>query len=286
MTSATVLGLVLAVASAVAFNASYLLQFKGSAHAPAVTLRHPLASLHGLARSRVWLAGTLLGATGMVLFWLALAGAPLSLVQTFVTGGLIFCVPMATYGLHHTVSRPERIGVVVMAAALAALTIGVGRAAGHTPDVLPAVGFVLGCCLAAAALAKVPGIRRGEALGLASGILFAAADLSTKVLTEQHSLLTSPWLIPVVVCNVAAFFAFSRALQIGRALPVIALMTAGTNVVSIAGAVWLLGDSLGTSPVLGTAHVIAFAAVGFAAWLLAPVQTALNAPAAAAPATV
>ncbi|MCW2967561.1 MAG: hypothetical protein JWM71_1333 [Solirubrobacteraceae bacterium] len=286
MTSGELLGLVLAMASALAFNVSYLLQYRGSADAPAVTIRHPIASLRGLIRNRAWTAGAGLGLVGMVLFWLALASAPLSLVQTFVTGGLVFCVPLATRVLRHTVTGPERIGVVLMAIALAALTIGVAPSGGRLPALAPAIGFVGGCLAVAVGLALARGPRRGEALGLASGVLFAAADLSTKVLTDGHSagaLLTSPWLLPAIAGNVAAFFAFSRGLQTGRPLAVIALMTAGTNVISIGGGVWLLGDSLGSGVPLGILHVAAFAVVGVAAWLLAPVQAALNLPAVVRP---
>ena len=74
----------------------------------------------------------------------------------------------------------------------------------------------------------------------------------------------------------AAFFCFQRALQTGRAVPVIALMTAATNVVAILGGVAVLGDRLGSSPPLQALHAAAFALVVAAAWRLAPTQAALQ----------
>jgi hypothetical protein len=53
------------------------------------------------------------------------------------------------------------------------------------------------------------------------------------------------------------------------------LMTAATNVSSIAGAFVVFGDPLGRTPVLAAAHAVAFALVFVAAWRLAPAQAGL-----------
>jgi hypothetical protein len=59
-------------------------------------------------------------------------------------------------------------------------------------------------------------------------------------------------------------------------MPVIALMTAGNNVVSIIGGLAVFGDPLGHRPAMAVMHVAAFALIVFAAWLLAPAQAALT----------
>jgi hypothetical protein len=87
--------------------------------------------------------------------------------------------------------------------------------------------------------------------------------------------LRSPWLEAAAVTSVAAFFCFQRGLQAGNALPVIALMTAGTNVVSVLGGLVVFGDPLGRRPGPIVVHAAAFIAVGLAAWLLAPAQAAV-----------
>nr|MDQ6914477.1 hypothetical protein [Actinomycetota bacterium] len=73
-----------------------------------------------------------------------------------------------------------------------------------------------------------------------------------------------------------AFFCFQRALQTGPAVPVIGLMTAATNLVSILGGLAVLGDPLGRTPALAALHVGAFALVIVAAWRLAPTQATLQ----------
>ena len=85
----------------------------------------------------------------------------------------------------------------------------------------------------------------------------------------------SPWLPAAVLATGGAFFCFQRALQTGRALPVIALMTATTNLVSILGGLVVLAEPLGRTPALTALHVCAFVLMGVAAWLLAPAQAAL-----------
>jgi hypothetical protein len=60
-------------------------------------------------------------------------------------------------------------------------------------------------------------------------------------------------------------------------MPVIALMTAGTNVVSIIGGLVVFGDPLGHRPAMAVVHVLAFVVVALAAWLLAPAQAAVTA---------
>jgi hypothetical protein len=273
--SALATGLVLAVAASVALNGCYLLQHAGSREAGAVSLMRPLATLRGLLGSRRWVAGAALGMTGWAMHIGALARAPLSLVQAFVSGGLILAVPMAGALLgHHPLPR-ERWGLLALAAALAMLAIGMANRRGAI-DVTGLGAYIV---LSAA----LPLTRRsGPALGLAGGILYGGADMAIKALTVvAHvrggvAILGSPWLPAAVLATVGAFFCFQRGLQIGRPLPVIGLMTAATNVVSIGGGLLVLGDPLGATPALSTLHLLAFALVVVATWWLAPTQAALT----------
>jgi hypothetical protein len=90
--------------------------------------------------------------------------------------------------------------------------------------------------------------------------------------------LASPWLIAAIVASIGAFFCFQRALQSGKPMPVIALMTAGNNIVSIIGGLAVFGDPLGHRPAIVLFHLAAFVLIVVAAWLLAPTQAAVTAP--------
>jgi hypothetical protein len=165
-----------------------------------------------------------------------------------------------------------------MAAALAALAGGVTAAAGQA-SVAELLGFGALVAAVAGALAFA-GMRhrRPALLAAAGGALYGAADVAIKELTQAHDLaavLLSPWLAFAATTTCAAFFAFQRSLQEGSAVAAIALMTAGTYLVSIAGGVVLLGDSLGRGAATTTLHAAALVVVIAAAYRLAGSQAAL-----------
>jgi drug/metabolite transporter (DMT)-like permease len=271
--SGLVAGLALAVVASCALNAAFLFQHAGVATAPAVTVRHPVSVLRGLIASRAWVGGLALGLSGWALHVAALTRAPLSLVQAFVAGGLALTVPAARRWLRQPVTRREAAAVAAMAGALALLAIGTsgeGRSAGFSAAALAA--WIGAAALLAALLAAAPANgRRAETLGLAGGVLYGAADTAIKALTAGWS---PALLVAAALTTAGAFFAFQRGLQLGRAVPVIALMTAGTYVVSILAGVAVFGDPLGGGA-LAVAHAGAFAVVVGAAWVLAPAQAGI-----------
>jgi hypothetical protein len=276
--SPVVIGATLAVAASVALNGGFLIQHVGAVSAPAVTAVHPLRTMRGLLSARTWVVGGALGMGGWALHIAALTHAPLSLVQAFVAGGLALTAPAARRWLHRPVGPSDVVAVVAMAAALAVLSGGVTAASGRTS----AAGLVaFGACVTAGAGAlAAAGLRRRRPalLAAAGGVLYGAADVGIKELTEAHGLagvLLSPWLAFAAVTTCAAFFAFQRSLQEGNAVAAIALMTAGTYLVSIGGGVVLLGDSLGQGAVTTTLHGAAFVIVIAAACRLATSQAAL-----------
>lgn len=277
------IGLSLALVASVALNLSYLLQHMGSAQVARIDIRRPVRAMRGLLSSRLWLVGGALGIAGWGLHIGALTKAPLSLVQAFLVGGIAVVVPVAVRVLHHRLSAGEVLGIALMAVALLMLTLGRGHVGTHSsfrPWAL-AVYLLITCGLGAALLAIHA--RRAQALGLAGGVLYGAADVAIKALTGiagRHGaagVLASPWLYAAIAASIGAFFCFQRGLQSGKALPVIALMTAGTNVVSIVGGLTVFGDPLGHRPVRIFVHVTAFVLVAVAAWLLAPAQAAVTA---------
>src|SRR5690349_19882042 len=169
MTSTTI-GVLLAVAAAVALNASYLMQHAGSSSTAAIDPRRPVATLLTLLRSPIWAAGGAIGMTGWALHIGALREAPLSLVQAFVAGGLALTAPMAALGLRRRPARGETEAVALMVIALALLSIGLsgGRHASFTPLAL-AAALALLATLAAVLVSVVDGERRPLALGAAGG---------------------------------------------------------------------------------------------------------------------
>jgi hypothetical protein len=273
--SATATGAVLALCAAVALNGSYLVQHAGSARAADVDVRRPLASLASLLRSPVWTLGAVAGCCGWALHIAAMREAPLSVVQAFVAGGLALAVPMAAFGLHRPVVAREVQAIALMALALALLALGLHDSGRHASFTTTTLAIWAGASVVASVLfaARTQGARRPLGLGIAGGLLYGAADLCLKAVTGLHGaahIVLSPWLATGLMCTAGAFFAFQRGLQSERPVTVIALMTAATNVSSIAGAFAVFGDPLGSTPGLRIAHAVAFAVVIAAGWWLAP----------------
>lgn len=280
--SGVFLGLALAVGAALALNGSYLLQHLGSAGAPAVSVLRPIATMRGLLGSRIWAIGAAAGMLGWAMHVLALSQAPLSLVQAFVAGGLALTVPLSGRLLRRKPTPAENRAIAAMAVGLALLAIGTGG--GVTTVFAPwgLAGFLGSAIAVAAVLAALPlPSGRANALGLAGGTLYGAADAAIKALTgvATHgglmAVVSSPWIGFAAVTTCGAFFCFQRGLQSGTAISVIALMTAATNVVSIGGGFAVFHDSLGATPLLAGVHAAAFGLTLLAAWRLAPVQATL-----------
>lgn len=277
------LGLMLAVLGSLALNGSYLLQHAGANAAPPVDVRRPVATVRGLLSSRVWLIGAAVGSVGIVLHIAALARAPLAYVQAFLAGGIALLAPAAVILLRHRLSRSEIAGAVLMAVALVLIAAGLGDASPHGAFADEHLAAYLGggvvVALALVALGRGP--RRAHALGLAGGFLYGVGDAGVKAVTHIlgedgiPGVLTSAWPYITFGLMTLGFFAFTRGLQTGRALPVIALMSAGTNVVSIAAGFVVFGDPIGSGTAFVVLHVIGFLLVGVAAWLLAPAQAAI-----------
>src|SRR5215208_2819333 len=89
------LGILLALACAVATQLGFLYKHKGANAAPKVDVRHPLRTVRSLFASR-WFAIGMGIATGAWFFHVAaLAFAPLSVVQAVLSTGVVILAVMA-----------------------------------------------------------------------------------------------------------------------------------------------------------------------------------------------
>lgn len=277
MTAATGVGLGVALAAALVQNCGFLLQHRGARDLAAVNVRAPVSTLRMLGASPMWVGGLGLGLGGFVLHVLAISLAPLSLVQAFVAGGLAFSVPLAAVSLGAPLAAAERRAVLVMAAALVVLPLGLRVSPPHRP---PPAGALAGFCAVVAIIGLTSAAvasrgNRAAGLGIAAGALYGVLDTIIKELTElAHSgglarAVALPWFLAAAAVISAAFFAFQRALQSDRPLTAIALMEATADGSSILAGFVVFGDRLGTTTLAIVAHLLAFVVVAIAASTLA-----------------
>jgi len=131
-----------------------------------------------------------------------------------------------------------------------------------------------------------PARHHGIMLAAAAGILFGVCNIGVKALTGIGGLTgvmgvaLSPWLWVALAGSAAAFYASARSLQVGDAVPVIAITGTAANVASIAGGIVIFGDPLPGDALGIIIQAIAFVLVIVASALTpAPVRAARGIPA-------
>jgi hypothetical protein len=273
VSSGTVVGLVLALASAVVINLAYLRQHDAAAGLPALSARHPIHSVGLLFGDRAWLLGFGMESGGFLLYVAALALAPLSLVQSIAAGGIGVLAFASARVAKRRLTRVEIAGVLLSVLGLAALAVSlVGGKAKEGGGELGPILLWLGVTAAVAVLLVIVGRRRwGAAVanGLAGGLFFSIGDISTKLTTQGGAR------VGFVVLLLVGYFAGTALLQLGyqagAALTVAGLATLTTNALPIAAGTVVLDEPL-PGGVLGAIRLVAFVAVVTGAVLLARQQ--------------
>jgi drug/metabolite transporter (DMT)-like permease len=284
-----ILGLILALASAVATNLAFLFKHRGAVLAPPIRVRHPLRSAVGLFRSRWFLVGLAVAVVAWLLHVGALSLAPLSIVQAVLSGGLVFLAVFAERFFGFQLGRRQWVGVTITAAGLVVIGVTGGGANDTQRASLAALIAVEGAIFAiGAALVRISARRHlppraeGLLLGAAAGALFGVSNVAIKYITEAPPGplfgLLSPWTLTAMVAGVISFFASARSLQIGNGVEVIALTSVAANLAAIFGGIIVFHDPIGSGPLGITARFLAFCLVITGAALMpAPMRAAPDA---------
>ena len=273
------LGTLLALACALTTNVALLCKHRGAVAAPSVHLTRPLRSAKALFRSRWWAIGFAIATGAWLLHVAALAVAPLSVVETTISAGLVLLAWLAHRWFGVRVGVREWIGLGLCAGGLALLAATSGQPSDPTggysteamiPFEASAVG--VGLLLLLSGSSRSARGSSGALLGVASGLLLGVANVAVKALTgtvpgDPLSIL-GPWTLVALIAGVGAFFALARGMQTTGAIPVIALTTVSANVVSVAGGILVFGDPVGADPLAVAVRAAAFAAVIAAAALM------------------
>jgi drug/metabolite transporter (DMT)-like permease len=275
-------GLILALASAVATSLGFLFKQRGAVLAPPILVRHPLRSALGLFSSRWFVVGWMVAVVAWGLHVGALSLAPLSIVQAVLAGGLVFLAVFAErfFGFH--LGRRQWVGVTITAVGLVVIGLTGGGANDPERASLAALIAVEGAIFATgAALVRISARRHvlpraeGLLLGAAAGALFGVSDVALKWLSQAAPGpllgLLSPWTLTALIAGVISFYASARSLQIGEAVEVIAITSVAANLAAILGGILVFGEPIGTGPLEIGARLVAFCLV-IAGAALVPAQ--------------
>jgi drug/metabolite transporter (DMT)-like permease len=279
------LGILLALACAIATQLGFLYKHRGANEAPSVDVRHPLRSGKSLFCSK-WFSIGMAIALGAWLFHVAaLALAPMSVVQAVLSTGVVMLAVLAERIFGFDVGPRQWAGVAMTAAGLVLLIVTLPAAHGaHSAYSLAGmISFEAGMLAIGALLISGPKLgapdhHHGVMLGAAAGTLFGVSDVAIKALTGLGGIgdvLISPWLAIAAFASIVAFYASARGLQDGEAVPVIASTSTAANVSCILGGIVVFGDPMPADTLGIVLQGLAFAMVIVAALVTpAPVRAA------------
>ncbi|MDQ6605380.1 MAG: hypothetical protein M3Z06_02395 [Actinomycetota bacterium] len=270
------IGLMLALLTAFGSVAGFLYKFRGANEAPAVELKRPVHSTIVLFRSPLYALGILIAFASWGLHVGALALAPISLVQSVIAGGLVLLTVVADRWFRIAVTRREWVGVALTAAGLAVLAATLGsEGRGAHSHYAPGTLAIWIAALSAIGLLLAAGSRRGTVLAVSAGLLWAASDTSIKALSGHLGplglgVLIHPLAFVILIASLVGLLVSARSLQLGEAVPVIALTSAAANLATIAAGPIVFSEPLPAGRLELGLRLLAFALVIVAASLTPP----------------
>lgn len=282
------MGLLLAALSAAVTNVGFLLRHRGAVAAPDVDIRRPLKSAIGLFRQKWWTIGYLVAALAYVLHIGALSLAALSLVQAVLASGLVLLGVLGERFFGFKLGRRQWLGVTLTAIGLAFLAVtGESRSGQESAEFSAGAMIAFESSLVGLGTALVLSCRmdrvrdqRGVLLGVVAGLLFTVTHVAVKALSGTvdrgvADVVLSPYVPIAVIGGIVAFFASARSLQLGPAVPVIAVTSIASNASAIPAGVAVFGDPIGGDALTVALRSTAFLLVVAAAALIpAPTRAA------------
>lgn len=280
------IGLLLSLATAFASVLGFLYKHRGAIASPEVDMRRPLSTSLALFRNPWYTLGILVAMAGWGFHVGALALAPISLVQATIAGGLVLLTVTADRLFAHEVTRREWIGVALAAlglAFLAATLEGTADEAHSDYDVVRLLPFLITVSAAAIGVAWLAGgsAREGVLFGASAGLFWAASDTAIKALSGNLGdagaleILFHPLAAVIALASLAGLVVSARSLQVGKAVPVIAVTSVAANALTIASGPIVFAEPLPEDTLGVIARMAAFVLVICAAALTpAPVHAA------------
>ncbi|SFJ31248.1 glycosyltransferase [Amycolatopsis sacchari] len=251
-----VLAILLAVVAASCFAASVSLQ-----HGAVRETGHGLSPR--LMRSRRWLAGTALGATGAGLHVVALALAPLAVVQPIGVLSLVLTVVFS--------SRARLSAVLAVCVGTAGFVLVAATSTAASADVDP-VGVqvpVLGALVLAGLAVAIRGRLRCLLLATAAAVLFGLGSALIRAATQDFALWPAA---ESAVLILLGGWLVHRAYDSGSPAVVVGATTVVDPITGVAVGLWLYGESAVLAPGQAVA-LAAFAALSVTGVLVLAKET-------------
>ena len=280
-------GLLIGLAASVMLAAGLAMMKSRAEFLPAAELTTILRAILSWIGDSVWLGGLILETAGYVLYFAALAEAPVSLLAVMMQGGIAVFVLIAMVFLHERAKPAEAAGIVGIILAMVLLALSLSAPARGQLNSVELAVFSAAVLLATAILCSADRLRRnGAAPAIASGVAFGLATLYTKALADifvAHSgyvialqMAASPWLYLMIGANLGGLILLQNSFHWARGIITMPLSSAISNMVPIVGGIIAFNEALPREPTAATLRIAAFTLTILAGVLVAGAENPMS----------
>ena len=264
------LAIAIAIVAALLLNWAIYLQKKAVLDLPEVKAKISWTLVKAFITNKPWMLAQIVNVSGFALYSVALALAPVSIVEPIIASGVVLLAYLAIKNLDE---KPRRIDYFAMSASvLGVIFLGVSLAEGIPKDVLRhplEIWFVAAGVLLLAVV--LPIFMRGGSnntqaagLGVSVGLFFGMAAVFQRLLMlniGHNWVLVVVFIAACIATYVPAFIILQAALQKGMAMVVAPIYNGLMEFVPIVLGMAVLNEGFPQSNVLKVLRILAFALI-------------------------
>ncbi len=264
------LAIAIAIVAALLLNWAIYLQKKAVLDLPEVKAKISWTLVKAFITNKPWMLAQIVNVSGFALYSVALALAPVSIVEPIIASGVVLLAYLAIKNLDE---KPRRIDYFAMSASvLGVIFLGVSLAEGIPKDVLRhplEIWFVAAGVLLLAVV--IPIFMRGGSnntqaagLGVSVGLFFGMAAVFQRLLMlniGHNWVLVVVFIAACIATYVPAFIILQAALQKGMAMVVAPIYNGLMEFVPIVLGMAVLNEGFPQSNVLKVLRILAFALI-------------------------
>lgn len=261
-----------AMVAALALNYAIYLEKKAVGKLPEVQFKHLGTTLKAFVTDKPWMAAQSVNIVGFALYSVALAFAPVSIVEPIIASGVVLLAYLAIKRLGE---KPRRIDYVAMGmTVLGVALIGISLAEGLPKDKLNHgweiplfTVIIIGLAVVIPLVMRGSQARLSVGLGISVGLFFGIAAVYQRLVMLYLVNISTHWhlfLVFLVACAATyaiAFVLLQAALQKGMAIIVAPVYNGLMELVPIIIGTMALNEAFPASNVLKVVRLLAFALI-------------------------
>ena len=258
-----------AITGALTLNYAIYLEKKAVVNLPTVEFKNPWKTTRAFISNKPWIWAQAVNITGFVLYSVALALAPVSIVEPIIASGVVLLAYLAIKRLGE---KPRRIDYAAMAmSVLGVALIGVSLAEGlpkdkleHGWEIVIFSVVILGLAVLIPLLMRGTQAKLSVGLGISVGLFFGMAAVFQRLLMLYLVNISTHWelflvfLAACIATYIPAFILLQAALQKGMAIIVAPIYNGIMEFIPIFVGMMALNETFPASNVLKVVRIIAF----------------------------